>query len=65
MAITTIGNSKKCATCQHFSGERKTDLSKKNVSYDAAAKGTCATGKKSVAAGAGGCSRWKKWDSLK
>lgn len=65
MAISTAGSNKKCATCQFFDGLRRTDAFGKSVVYEATAKGSCGAAKRVVAAGAGGCARWEKWNRLK
>jgi len=65
MAIQTNGTSKQCVTCQHFTGARTTDAVKRNVQYDAGAKGSCVKTKMSKSANQSSCPKWERWSALK
>jgi len=58
MAVLSQGNSKKCATCQHYNGVREPDAFKKSVRYEATCKGGCLLSRQKKAANNGGCSKW-------
>jgi hypothetical protein len=65
MAIIINGISKKCVTCQNYSGDRTIGLSKKTVKCESKSSGYCAARKREFSGRTSGCTKYEKWASLK